>query len=365
MKNSLILFKKVCVVVAVVVLTHGALNAQTVNIPDPNFKAALLDHYVVIDTNGDNEISVAEAEAFTGYLDIQNEGISDLTGLEAFVNITRLFIHDNNVSGILNLSANTKLERFGCAGNNIDSININKNVNLKRLNLTTNNLSYVDLSNNVELERVWLYENKIKSLDVTNNDKLQHLVVDNNELVSLDVSNNVKLLSLGVQFNSLKELDISNNNLLIVLNAWSNKFETVNVANGNNANMTMMKIYNNPNLKCIQHDEGFDPETIPCENGQGWCKDETANWSENCAVDVDELVFSESLELYPNPTQDIINVKLGNANFDNAVVYNSRGAKVMISNRETFSVEALEAGFYFIKVVTTEGDIQYKKFIKK
>ncbi|WP_010520248.1 hypothetical protein [Aquimarina agarivorans] len=38
-------------------------NAQNVMFTDPNFKQALLDHQdPIIDTNGDNEISIEEAE---------------------------------------------------------------------------------------------------------------------------------------------------------------------------------------------------------------------------------------------------------------------------------------------------------------
>ncbi|WP_372473503.1 hypothetical protein AB4865_11845 [Capnocytophaga sp. ARDL2] len=39
-------------------------SAQIVNIPDFAFKQRLLDHNPVIDTNGDGEIQVSEAEAY-------------------------------------------------------------------------------------------------------------------------------------------------------------------------------------------------------------------------------------------------------------------------------------------------------------
>ena len=64
------------------------INAQNVNIPDANFKSYLLANSG-INTNSDSEISIAEAQAFTGELLINGLSISDLTGIEAFVNITR------------------------------------------------------------------------------------------------------------------------------------------------------------------------------------------------------------------------------------------------------------------------------------
>ena len=51
-----------------------------VNIPDANFKNALLNHDPVIDTNNDGNISVDEAEGFSGEMMLSNKNISDLTG---------------------------------------------------------------------------------------------------------------------------------------------------------------------------------------------------------------------------------------------------------------------------------------------
>src|SRR5690606_41755901 len=77
-----------------------SVNAQTVNIPDPNFKARLI--IAEVDTNHDGEIQVSEAEAVTGMLDVSifhpDYPIYDLTGIEAFVNITWLDVKGNQRS---------------------------------------------------------------------------------------------------------------------------------------------------------------------------------------------------------------------------------------------------------------------------
>ena len=44
-------------------------QAQIVNIPDANFKNALLNHIPVIDLNGDSEIQISEASVFNGAID--------------------------------------------------------------------------------------------------------------------------------------------------------------------------------------------------------------------------------------------------------------------------------------------------------
>src|SRR5687767_13996548 len=81
--------------------------AQTVNIPDANFKAALVANGA-INTNGDSEIQVSEASAFTGTMRVSNKNINDLTGIEAFTNLTALWCDNNNLTS-LDISANTAL----------------------------------------------------------------------------------------------------------------------------------------------------------------------------------------------------------------------------------------------------------------
>ncbi|MBK8846086.1 MAG: hypothetical protein IPO27_05700 [Bacteroidetes bacterium] len=49
-----------------------------------------------INTNADGEIPMlSEAAAYTGTINIANLGISDLTGIEAFVNLTNLDCSNN------------------------------------------------------------------------------------------------------------------------------------------------------------------------------------------------------------------------------------------------------------------------------
>ncbi|RLD56411.1 MAG: hypothetical protein DRJ01_15280, partial [Bacteroidetes bacterium] len=72
-------------------------QAQIVNIPDANFKNALINHNPVIDLNTDGEIQVSEAEAFNSGINVIGQGIVDMTGIEAFINIQTLTCMDNSI----------------------------------------------------------------------------------------------------------------------------------------------------------------------------------------------------------------------------------------------------------------------------
>ncbi len=351
---------------AVSLLGLGSLNTaqaqslENVNIPDANFKLALVNHTPTIDTNSDGEISIEEAAAFEGTLDIKQKEIQSLEGLEAFVNIIGLQAWENQISGHVDFSANVKLEVLNCSYNTITSANISENTELEELSFKNNSLETIDLSANVNLKSLWLYENQLQSLDISNNTSLEHVVVDHNELTSLDVSQNVNLLTLGVQVNQITSIDVSNNPNLYVLNAWENQLTSANVANGNNVNVTFMKLQDNPNLSCIKIDAGFDPSTA-----QNWVKDETAMWNTECNVGINDVVLENDVKLYPNPTKDQVTVSLEGAFVNNVTVYNLQGAKVMISNNATFSVEELAVGVYYVEVVTADDKVVYQKLIKE
>ena len=72
---------------------------QNVTIPDAIFKAYLVGN-TNINTNGDNQIQVSEAAAFTGTIDCSYDNISNLTGIEAFTALTILYCYNNQLSSL-------------------------------------------------------------------------------------------------------------------------------------------------------------------------------------------------------------------------------------------------------------------------
>jgi hypothetical protein len=122
------------------------LNAQNVNIPDPIFKSLLVGTSI-INTNSDSEIQVSEAIAFNGVISCHSQFISDLTGIEAFINITELQCH-NNLLTQLDLSNNVALVALRCYNNQLTSLNIanGNNSNIYELRANSNpNLTCIQI----------------------------------------------------------------------------------------------------------------------------------------------------------------------------------------------------------------------------
>src|SRR5690606_6137644 len=149
---------------ALVAFNHAA--AQNVTIPDNNFKNRLLiantangiakdenGTNIQIDSNNDGEIQ--ESEALNVYeLYVNQALISDLTGIEAFTNLTLLYCYSNNLTAI-DVSNNTNLVDLVCSSNDLTSIDLSSNPNLAHLDCGFNNLETIDLSNNPNLSSLW------------------------------------------------------------------------------------------------------------------------------------------------------------------------------------------------------------------
>lgn len=293
----------------------SATSIGVITIPDANFKAALLAN-TAINTNGDQEIQISEAQNYNGTIDVMSKSIADLTGIEEFINITQLFCASNQLTN-LDVSKNTKLTILSCFSNLLTSLdtsnnkllltlycyknrltylNVTQSTDLRVLYCFKNKLTNLDLKQNTALTRLYAYSNQLTSLDLSNNTDLQNLQCSNNQLTNLNLSNNTKLQRLRCQQNQLTSLDVSsntdlqylecwnnqitsldvsNNNQLIQLYCVNNALTSLNAANGNNTNFTSFGVEGNPNLSCIKIDAGFTPPST-------WTKDNTASYNTTC-----------------------------------------------------------------------------------
>lgn len=225
-----------------------------VNIPDANFKACLLA-YTNINTNGDSEIQVSEANAFTGSFNCVNQNISDLTGIEAFTSMIILDCSNNNLSS-LDISQNTALKRLFCANNNLSNLDVTQNSLLEYIVCGDNNLNSLDISQNTNLYNFQCQDNNLSSLDVSSHWNLTNFRCQGNNLTSLDVSNNTQLQDFQCQNNQLTSLNIKNVNWSVF---WVNATA-------------------NPNLTCIEVSD------VAMATAASTNIDPQTSFSENCSV---------------------------------------------------------------------------------
>ncbi len=374
--------------------------AQDVNIPDANLKAYLVGNSA-INTNGDAEIQVSEATAFTGDIFGNNLGITDLTGIEAFINVDGLYVRGNSL-GTIDVSANVAMTYLDCRNTGISTLDLSSNIALEGIDCMLNNLTSLDLSNNPNIGAIHCSDNDLTSLDVSNNLLLSNFSCDNNDLTSIDVSNNTALVYFVCHFNDLSSIDVSNctdlswfscagnnltsldvsNNLALgnlycgvnnislldlgantalqVLNCTVNDLSILNVANGNNVNFSLFAASDNPNLTCIQVDDATWSTT-------NWTSiDPASSFSLDCnyPLAVNEVDLVQDLSIYPNPSSSILTIVLENE-VNSISIIGSMGNEIQasLSSSNTIDVSELANGVYILQVETERGIIR-EKFIK-
>ena len=295
----------------------GTSNAQIINFPDLAFKNALVSNPLV-NTNNDSEITIQEASAFSGGLNVSNQGIYNLSGIEYFTALTS-FICSSNCITNLNFSQNTNLVKldcsfqYGCGGTNPPAflLDFSNNVNLTNLNCGGIDIISINLNNNVLLDTLSLQQvNLLDSLNINSLANLKYLVVGSNpnpqtnnltiNLQNLDLSNNTLLCFVYLSYlGGIDSVDFTNNLFLEAINFsyteitnieglenldslkyfnclscgltgfvdLSNNTELVNVAiylnssiesvylkNGNNQNIDYLLLIENPSLSCVEVD---------------------------------------------------------------------------------------------------------------
>ena len=219
--------KKVYFSLLLTILTFVS-NAQIVNIPDANFKSLLLNTNCAdfnndlqldgdVDTNNDGQIQVSEALAvnflFFEYIVIT---VSDVTGLVAFSNLTRLHIEGFNTLNTIDVSGLAQLSYLNCSFNSLTSLNVNQ----------------------------------------TNTPQLQELLIHGNQFTSFDFSVCPYLYHLDCSANLFTSIDLSGN-----------------------ANLAFLNLHNSPNLIYINlkngHDDDYLLQYYFCPNLVYICADET------------------------------------------------------------------------------------------
>lgn len=213
-----------------------------VSIPDTNFLTAMIEEGV--DTNGDGSISPEEAKKVTS-LALGDKNITNMTGIETFINLEMLDCGFNNLTS-LNLSSNTKLTELGCNNNKLTSLDISANNALTSLLCPENQLTSLDISNNTALTGVWCDGNKLNSLDLSNNTALIIVGCAENQLTSLDLSNNASLQYLGFNDNQLTSIDLSKNTALLELNGSKNNLASLDLSN--NIKLEYVELHDMPAL---------------------------------------------------------------------------------------------------------------------
>ena len=128
-----------------------------------------------------------------------------------------------------------------------------------------------------------------------------------------------------------------------------------------------MDASNNPALVCIQVDNELDAG-LGLPPYDTWMKDEDASYSENCDANlgVEEQLLSKSIQIFPNPAENIITVASDNLQIEKIIIYSVLGRSIReySSQFDALSLNTMSPGLYLMRIHTEKG-LAVKRIIKK
>lgn len=334
-----------------VLVTTLFANAQIINFPDPNFKAKLLAanplnsiasnggfDFVKIDSNNDNEIDVSEAlQIITLNVSIAN--ISDLTGIEHFVNLRSLNCDQNQITSLeignlirlksllcslnlltsLDLTGLTQLITLECAENILTQIDFANATNIQFLSCKFNFLSVLEINNLVNLQTLECDYNQLTTLNISALTQLTTLNCPSNQFTALNLSSLVNLTTLNCASNQLTAIEVSNLNHLISLNCANNQITSLDLTNLTNLTIlncesnqisTPLILTNMTDLTSLYCQDNFIPAITFNETQNIEVLDCSAN--QIITLDASSLSSLSVLNGQNNPLLTTLNIKNGN-----------------------------------------------------
>ena len=125
---------------------------------------------------------------FEAYLEANGmgDGIAnnDSVNTSSISNVTLLDVSNQNIDSLIGIQDFTAITELNCNNNQLTSLNVTQNTALYRLYCDTNQLSSLDVTQNTVLSKLECHDNQLTSLDVTQNTALTKLRCYNNQLIS-------------------------------------------------------------------------------------------------------------------------------------------------------------------------------------
>jgi hypothetical protein len=169
-------------------------------ITDSNLKAKML---TVADTDSDGKITGTEAAAVKE-LDVSDLGISSLTGLKYFSELTSLNASKNSLSEI-DASAWQKMTDLDVSENSLTSLDLSRMPLLENINASHNSIAEISSFPDSLVRLDYSYNKLTKISQLYFKDNLEYVDLSNNSIKTIDVRENPKLSYLDVSNNQIQD----------------------------------------------------------------------------------------------------------------------------------------------------------------
>ena len=225
-----------------------AIPDNFITIPDPAFEEELIAQGIDSDGIVNQRLLKEDASAATT-LEMYNFYITDLSGIEGFVNLEKLYLQGSGIQTI-DVSKNVLLEELWLYGNELKEIHgVASLERLEYLDLTMNYFDEFTLENS-SVERLLMSTNELTQFDVSGAENLKILNIGGNHLTAVDLSENALIEAVALGGNAITQLNFGTAANLTHIECFSNNLSSLDVSNF--PNLRLLSANRNPNLTCIK-----------------------------------------------------------------------------------------------------------------
>ena len=175
---------------------------------------------------------------------------------QAMAGVTKLDVFDNGLTSLPGIEYFTGLTDLYCDSNQLTELDLTGLTSLKTLNCFNNSLTSLDVTGLTKLTDLYCYSNQLTELDLTGLTSLKTLNCYNNDLTELDVNGLTNLITLRCYKNQLAELDVttlSNLKMLHCGNQKNNITLDLYLTSAQQSNLNLSWYTENGNInQCVQ-----------------------------------------------------------------------------------------------------------------
>lgn len=224
---------------------------DSINFPDANFRAYVL----TLAGGADSVFTDAEIQGIT-YIGCVGRGISDLTGIQHFTALSKLYCFDNPLF-TLDVSKNTALTTLYGGRDSLTSLDVSHNTLLEILHCDESKLTSLDISHNTTILDLSCGHNRLTNIDISQDTALCIVNCSYNEITSLDFSHAKKLSYVNCMSNNITSLDFSHNPLLDLVYCNDNHISSIDFSE-NPLISTFYGYSNSRSIKVYSYDSNKD-----------------------------------------------------------------------------------------------------------
>jgi Leucine-rich repeat (LRR) protein len=251
-------------------------------------------------------------------------GTLDLSGC---TQLEKLFCWNNQLT-TLNVTGCAQLKEFDCSSNQLTTLNVSGCTKLNRLACFRNQLTSLDVSGCTQLEKLSCFRNQLTTLNVSGCTQLEKLSCLRNQLTSLDITGCTKLLDLSCDDNQLTSLDITNCTKLKNLYCTGNQLTSLDITGC--TKLEHLSCFNNP-LTNYRASGSASPDVVES--------------------------LASAYRFHASKPQKIAYMDLYNYSKDNELAFDSRYKdRILQVSGVVYSIEKDIMDAYFVRIGNVFGD---------